>query len=196
MARSNTKIRESSKEILSNSFFLCCNLNHSNMPIWNDPLYLPWMCDLYEWLKAKFCVVPVPLVKLLQKSLEKTPKRGGDSVWCWAEIRKWSTSCEKAFCCSLDQPGLAAINADVLSFVKGPTVKIQSKMKSAWSHPQAHVAMESHVLPGHTYRIPMVANGPLVNFLACNAGFQTLSFNFAWPFHTDIFPPNHESLHS
>ena len=77
MARSNTKIRESSKEILSNSFFLCCNLNHSNMPIWNDPLYLPWMCDLYEWLKAKFCVVPVPLVKLLQKSLEKTPKTRG-----------------------------------------------------------------------------------------------------------------------
>ena len=51
-------------------------------------------------------------------------------------------------------------------------------------------------LPGHTYRIPMVANGPMVNFFACNAGFQTHSFNFAWPFHADIFPPNHESLHS
>ena len=70
-------------------------------PIWNDPVYLPWMCDLSEWLKAKFCVVPVPLVKLLQKSLEKTPTRGGDTVWCWAEIRKWSTSCEKVFCWSL-----------------------------------------------------------------------------------------------
>ena len=51
----------------------------------------------------------------------------------------WTTFCTEHW---QAQPGLPAMNADVLGLVSAP-----------------HIAMESHVLPGHTYSIQMVADG-------------------------------------